>query len=76
MILILMTKILIMIGMIIMVIVMIVTNILQDHIMFTMGDDFQYQNAVMNYKNMDKVFLLINVSSSMKRAMDVCDLLC
>ena len=66
MILILMTKILIMIGMIIMVIVMIVTNILQDHIMFTMGDDFQYQNAVMNYKNMDKVFFLINVSSSLK----------
>jgi hypothetical protein len=23
--------------------------------MFTMGDDFQYQNAVMNFKNMDKV---------------------
>ena len=34
-------------------------NMLQDHIMFTMGDDFQYQNAVMNYKNMDKVFFLI-----------------
>ena len=29
--------------------------VLQDHIMFTMGDDFQYQNAVMNFKNMDKV---------------------
>ena len=27
--------------------------------MFTMGDDFQYQNAVMNYKNMDKVFFPI-----------------
>ena len=75
MILILMTKILIMIGMIIMVIVMIVTNILQDHIMFTMGDDFQYQNAVMNYKNMDKVLLLITISSSMKRAMDICEIL-
>ena len=75
MILILMTKILIMIGMIIMVIVMIVTNMLQDHIMFTMGDDFQYQNAVMNYKNMDKVLLLITISSSMKRAMDICEIL-
>ena len=31
------------------------TSLPQDHIMFTMGDDFQYQNAVMNYKNMDKV---------------------
>ena len=41
-----------------MMIMVFVTNMLQDHIMFTMGDDFQYQNAVMNYKNMDKVFFL------------------
>ena len=58
-------KIMILILMLVMVImnrftmVMIfVNNMLQDHIMFTMGDDFQYQNAVMNYKNMDKVFFL------------------
>ena len=25
-----------------------------EHIMFTMGDDFHYQNARMNFKNMDK----------------------
>ena len=31
----------------------------QGHIMFTMGDDFQYQNAVMNFKNMDKVVSII-----------------
>merc|ERR1719295_2313401 len=36
----------------------------QDHIMFTMGDDFQYQNAVMNYKNMDKLILHMNERSS------------
>ena len=41
-----------------MMVMMFVTNLLQDHIMFTMGDDFQYQNAVMNYKNMDKVFFI------------------
>ena len=54
---------------------MIVTNMLQDHIMFTMGDDFQYQNAVMNYKNMDKVFILINLSSSLNRVLDNCEML-
>ena len=43
--------------------IMFVTNVLQDHIMFTMGDDFQYQNAVMNYKNMDKVIFLIKEKS-------------
>ena len=42
---------------------MFMTNVLQDHIMFTMGDDFQYQNAVMNYKNMDKVLFLIKEKS-------------
>jgi len=36
----------------------------QDHIMFTMGDDFQYQNAVMNYKNMDKLILHMNERSN------------
>ena len=58
-------KIMILILMLVMIIMIImyrsmmfVTNLLQDHIMFTMGDDFQYQNAVMNYKNMDKVFFL------------------
>ena len=71
-ILILMKKMMIMM---VMIIIMIVTNMLQDHIMFTMGDDFQYQNAVMNYKNMDKVLLLITISSSMKRAMDICEIL-
>jgi hypothetical protein len=25
-----------------------------EHIMFTMGDDFHYQNARMNFHNMDK----------------------
>ena len=61
--------------MITMMIVIIVTNMLQDHIMFTMGDDFQYQNAVMNYKNMDKVFILINLSSSLNRVLDNCEML-
>ena len=42
---------------------MFVTNMFQDHIMFTMGDDFQYQNAVMNYKNMDKVLFLATQKS-------------
>ena len=58
-------KIMILILMLVMVIMnrsmmfmMVTNNMLQDHIMFTMGDDFQYQNAVMNYKNMDKVFFL------------------
>jgi hypothetical protein len=30
-----------------------------EHIMFTMGDDFHYQNARMNFKNMDKVVISI-----------------
>ena len=32
--------------------------------MFTMGDDFQYQNAVMNFKNMDKVRMVERASTS------------
>ena len=35
----------------------------QEHIMFTMGDDFQYQNARMNYKNMDKLIKHMNEKS-------------
>lgn len=33
----------------------------QEHIMFTMGDDFQYQNARMNFKNMDKLVHYMNL---------------
>ena len=35
----------------------------QEHIMFTMGDDFQYQNARMYYKNMDKLIKHMNEKS-------------
>ena len=35
----------------------------QGHIMFTMGDDFQYQNARMNFKNMDKLIKHMNEKS-------------
>ena len=35
----------------------------QNHIMFTMGDDFQYQNARMNFKNMDKLIKHMNEKS-------------
>eukprot|EP00092_Neocalanus_flemingeri_P041666 GFUD01045381.1.p1 GENE.GFUD01045381.1~~GFUD01045381.1.p1 ORF type:complete len:827 (+),score=232.40 GFUD01045381.1:107-2482(+) len=35
----------------------------QEHIMFTMGDDFQYQNARMNFKNMDKLIQHMNENS-------------
>ena len=30
------------------------------HIMFTMGDDFGYQNAAQNFLNMDKLILHFN----------------
>ena len=32
----------------------------QEHIMFTMGDDFTYQNARQNFKNMDKLIKYMN----------------
>ena len=35
----------------------------QEHIMFTMGDDFQYMNARMNFKNMDKLIRHMNEKS-------------
>ena len=35
----------------------------QEHIMFTMGDDFQYQNARMNYKNIDKIIKHMNAKT-------------
>ena len=35
----------------------------QEHIMFTMGDDFNYQNAKMNFKNMDKLIKHMNARS-------------
>ena len=35
----------------------------QEHIMFTMGDDFTYQNARQNYKNMDKLIKHMNEKS-------------
>ena len=30
-------------------------NYKTDHIMFTFGSDFQYENAIENYKNIDKL---------------------
>ena len=30
-------------------------NYRTDHIMFTFGSDFQYENAIENYKNIDKL---------------------
>ena len=35
----------------------------QEHIMFTMGDDFNYQTAKMNFKNMDKLIKHMNARS-------------
>ena len=32
----------------------------QEHLMLTMGDDFHYQNARMNFKNLDKLILHMN----------------
>jgi len=33
-----------------------------NHIMVPMGDDFQYENAYMNYKNMDKLIKWVTIS--------------
>ena len=35
----------------------------QQHLMFTFGDDFNYQNANQNYKNMDKLIRHMNENS-------------
>ncbi len=35
-----------------------------EHIMFTMGDDFHYQNARMNFHNMDKAGGSTNLSNA------------
>lgn len=39
-------------------------NYTTNHIMLTMGSDFQYQNAHMNFKNLDKLIMYANAQVS------------
>ena len=44
------------------------SNYTTNHIMMTMGSDFQYQNAHQNFKNLDKLIYYVNKAVCMTRA--------